>query len=157
MPLATASDVAVSLVRALTPSEDEHVTALLTRAENLIEEEFPDFSQRTEAGEDGYDPGFIKKVIHITADAVARVFRNPGAYRQETEGNYSYTLDREAASGLLTIEEREWQRLGIEQAEFGTTSVITDGYAAKRFGALRPDLAFQYGWPAPSDSAERII
>lgn len=145
MAQATASDVRTSLVRDLTPDEELHVVALLDRAERLIEEEVTDFTEKTGDGE-GRDESFIKKVIHVTADAVARVFRNPGAYRQETEGNYSYTLDRHAASGLLTIEPPEWERLGVAIGEFGTTSPITDGYAKTRYSNARPDLFFQYGW-----------
>lgn len=156
--LAQPSDVETSLVRTLTPSESEHVAALLVRAEALIDEKVSDFEIKTGDGE-GRDESFIKKVKHITADAVARVFRNPEAFRQETEGNYSYTLDREAASGLLTISDGEWERLGLEIASWGTQSTIVDGYAAKRYGQyIRPDLRFQYGWPAPdNDNAEVII
>lgn len=157
MALAQRSDVETSLVRTLTPDEVTHVDGLLGRAEELIAEAVPDFTLKIQEGE-GYDAGFIKKVIHVAADAVARVFRNPGAFRQETEGNYSYTLDREAASGLLTITEAELERLGVLVGEFGTHSTITDGYARKRYSSyIRRDLQFQYGWPAPDDDNAEVI
>ena len=156
MPLAQPADVSTSLVRDLTPSEIEHVDALLTRAEALIEERVTDFSSKV--GGDGRDESFITKVIHVTADAVARVFRNPGAYRQETEGNYSYTLDREAASGLLSISDGEWVRLGVQDSDFGSISTIKDGYAAARYSrAVRPDLKFQWGWPGDEPGMAEVI
>lgn len=158
--LAQPSDVETSLVRGLTPDESTHVGSLITRAESLIEEEVTDFTEKTTAGGESYDASFVKKVIHIVADAVARVLRNPGAFRQETEGNYSYTLDAQAASGLLSISAAEWERLGVKTDEFGTHSTIVDGYAAKRYGNyyIPAELRFQYGWPAPdNDNAEVIL
>lgn len=158
MPLAQRSDVETSLVRTLTPDEETHVDGLLGRAEELIAEAIPEFTAKIQVDSETHDPGFIRKVIHVAADAVARVFRNPGAFRQETEGNYSYTLDREAASGLLTITDAELERLGVQANEFGTHSTITDGYARKRYSSyLRSDLRFQYGWPAPDDDNAEVI
>ena len=158
LSLATPKDVETSLVRSLTPSEEPHVEALLERAESLIRERVSDFADLVSDTE-ARDTGFIGKVVHITADAVARVLRNPEAFRQETEGNYSYTLDREAASGLLSISDEEWARLGISsRSEYGTLSVGFDGYAKSRFGNARPDLVFQFGWPGDKPGmSERII
>lgn len=160
--LAAPSDVETSLVRTLTPSEADHVGKLLERAEGLIREKIPDFLARTGDGEER-DETFIAKVIHVTSDAVARVFRNPGAFRQETEGNYSYTLDREAASGLLSIEDWEWERLGLEIAAYGTQSTITDAYARRKYTGFpyylesRPDLIFQWGWPGDKPGDAEVI
>lgn len=146
-------------MRSLTPSEAEHVPALLERAEDLIREKVPEFTGKTEVGSELFNEQFRKAVVAISADAVARVLRNPGAFRQETEGNYSYTLDKQVASGMLSIEESEWERLGVlDEAEFGTVNVAYDGYAAKRFKNARPDLVFQYGWPGDKPGmSERII
>ena len=156
--LAQPEDVAVSLVRSLTPSEQEYAPKLIERAQSLIEERVPSLSQLTEVGGENYDPSFVARAKHIIADSVARVFRNPEAYRQETEGNYSYTLDREAASGLLSISDSEWERLGVVVGdEYGTMSVGYDAYAKSRYGSDRPDLVFQYGWPGDKPGmSERI-
>lgn len=158
MALAKLTDVETSLVRRLTPSEAEHAEALLLRAESLISAEVPDFAERTDPASEGYDSTFLQKVVHITSDAAARVFRNPEAFVQETEGNYSYTINREAASGLLNILDSEWVRLGVVSEDFGTLSVGYDGYARKRMSYARPDLVFQYGWPGDKPGmSERII
>lgn len=156
--LAEPEDVAVSLVRSLTPSEQEYAPKLIARAQSLIEERVPELPQLTEVSGEAYDPSFVGRAKHIIADAVARVFRNPEAFRQETEGNYSYTLDREAASGLLSISDSEWERLGVAIGdEYGTMSVGQDAYAKSRYGYARPDLVFQYGWPGDKPGmSERI-
>lgn len=158
MAIALPKDVQTSLVRSLTPSEQEHAPGLLERAEDLISAEIPDFEERVDPLSDVFDPRFVKTVVHVTSDAVARVFRNPEAFVQETEGNYSYTVNREAASGLLTITDSEWVRLGVRGEEFGTLSVGHDGYARNRYRNSRPDLVFQYGWPGDKPGmSERIL
>lgn len=158
MALALPQDVQTSLVRTLTPSELEHVPGLLARAEDLISAEIPDFENRIDPLSEDFDSRFVKTVVHVTSDAVARVFRNPEAFIQETEGNYSYTINREAASGLLTISDAEWVRLGVQTEEYGTMSVGHDGYARNRYSNLRPDLVFQYGWPGDKPGmSERIL
>lgn len=52
-------------------------------------------------------------VIQIEADAVLRLARNPDGYLSETDGNYTYMLKQELASGRLEILAEEWEILGI--------------------------------------------
>lgn len=144
MAVADRSDVETSLMRSLSESEGAYVDALLARAETLLLVRIPTLLERVEA-----EPQFRKLVVMVEAEAVARVFRNPSAYRQESEGNYSYSLNYEVASGLLDILDREWSRLGVGGG-FRAIAPRTDGYLATRGGG-RPDLWFQYGWPAYDD------
>lgn len=139
MALASETDVVTSMMRDLTPAESQHVDALLERAERKIRTRIPDLDTRVET-----DPGFRQTVIDITAEAVARVFRNPSGYTQENEGNYSYSLNFRVASGLLDILDSDWAELGFGGG-LGTIMPTTDGYAAARYRG-RPDLAFQYSW-----------
>ena len=139
MALATESDVVTSMMRELTPAESQHVDALLERAERKIRTRVPDLDTRAKD-----DPDFKQRVIDITAEAVARVFRNPSGYTQENEGNYGYSLNFRVASGLLDILDSDWAELGVGGG-LGTILPTTDGYAAARYRA-RPDLAFQYEW-----------
>lgn len=142
--LASPADVELSLLRTLTATEREYVAALLRRAEALLRVRIPDLVEKAEA-----DAGYREIVVAIEAEAVARVFRNPSAIRQEAEGNYSYTVNFEVASGLLDILDREWDRLGMGVG-FGSIRPATDAYLASR-GGVRPDLWFQAGWPAHND------
>ena len=145
MALAEPGDVETSLMRNLTESEAGYVSKMLDRAETLLVSRIPDLLEHAAA-----EPNFRALVVATESEAVARVFRNPSAYRQESEGNYSYQLNFEVASGLLDILEREWERLG---ATPGIVSIgpAVDGYARARFGGQRPDLWFQHGWPAYND------
>ncbi|WP_237211819.1 Gp19/Gp15/Gp42 family protein [Rothia nasimurium] len=147
MAVATAKDVEVSLMRELTASETEYVGELLNRAEAMIRQRIPTLSQCAEKTE------FTEILIAVEAESVARVFRNPSAYQQETLGSYSYSLNYRVASGLLDILEDEWKRLGI--TSWATVAPETDGYARARYGG-RPDLQFQFGWPAQNHISEVV-
>jgi hypothetical protein len=145
MALATQTDVETSLMRVLTDSESQYVVQLLARAEALLSARVQDLTTNT---------AFHDLAVAVEADAVARVFRNPAGYKQETEGNYGYSLNFEVASGLLSILDAEWERFGI--GGVGSIAPKMDGYAAARY-SIRPDLAFQYGWPAPEDDTSEVI
>jgi hypothetical protein len=140
MAIATPLDVQTSLMRTLTASESQYVEDLLARAEALLLVRIPTLAQRADT-----EPNFKAIVVMVEAEAVARVFRNPSAYRQESEGNYSYALNFEVASGLLDILGKEWERLGATVA-FGSIGPATDGYLATRNKGIFPELLFQEGW-----------
>lgn len=70
-------------------------------------------------------------VAYALVSAVLRVLRNPGAYRSETAGEYSYTLNNTVASGLLSFTAEELAdvtpvtaatRGGVRSVRLGTTS-----------------------------------
>lgn len=125
MTLATEQDVETSLMRELTTSESQYVGPLLERVEALLSVKLSDLTARA-----ANEPNFGKVAVAVEAEAVARVFRNPEAFKQETEGNYGYSLNFEVASGLLDILEREWLRLGV--SVLGSIAPIMDGYASAR-------------------------
>ena len=52
-------------------------------------------------------------VIQIEADAVLRLVRNPDGYLSETDGEYTYMLRQDLASGKLEILPEEWEILGV--------------------------------------------
>lgn len=125
MALAQISDVEASLLRSLTTPESQHVGALLERAERILTTRIPDLLDQATA-----DASFRDLVVAVESEAVARVFRNPEGLRQESEGNYMYTVNAAVASGLLTILRDEWQRLGV--SPIGSIAPATDGYARAR-------------------------
>lgn len=100
MAIGKPADVETSLMRDLTETESQYVDELLERAERLLRARIPDLDQRAEE-----DQEFALLVADIEAEAVARVLRAPdnGIMRQEGEGNYSYSLNLQVASGLLDI------------------------------------------------------
>lgn len=151
MAQATREDVEVSLQRSLTEAEAEYVDALLERAERLLTVRIPDLQDRIAA-----NPAFGEVVADIEAEAVARVFRAPdnGVYRQEAEGNYSYSLNLQVASGLLDILAGDWQKLGV--AMWGSIAPATDGYLSTRRGGIPPNWHFQYGWGGGDQIAEEV-
>lgn len=108
MTYAAAADVAARLGRGLSPDETTLVTTRLADAERMILRRIPDLADQITAGAIAE-----ADVIQVEAEAVLRVVRNPDGYRQETDGNYSYMLSAEAASGVLDIKPAEWRLLGV--------------------------------------------
>jgi hypothetical protein len=52
-------------------------------------------------------------VVQVEADAVLRLVRNPEGYISETDGNYTYMLHQQLATGKLEITDEEWETLGV--------------------------------------------
>ena len=140
MAIANLHNLSVSLMRDLTEDEATYAEALLDRAERLLMARIPNLRQRAHGEQTGI---FHETVADIEAEMVARVFRSPGIYLSESEGEYSYRTNLKVASGLLDVLPEEWQRLG--QTPWGSTSPTTDGYARNRFG-VPPPYRFQYAW-----------
>lgn len=155
MAVATPHDVETSLMRTLDENEEKYVLDLLDRAERLIQSRIPDFNSRIESSQCN---GFQNVVADIEAEAVARVFRAPdsGVFSSETEGNYSYSVNMQVASGLLDILDAEWRRLGV--GGWGMLHPETDAYLKYRgrYGHGLNPYQFQYGWPAQDNISEKF-
>lgn len=155
MSVATVHDVETSLMRPLTETESEYAQSLLARAENLLRVRIPDLSDRAEK-----DEQFRALVAQVEGESLARVFRageaGAGIYSSESEDGYSYSLNFKVASGLLDILPEEWARL-LGSGGFRSVAPATDGYAQVRYAHLRPDLWFQYRWPAQDQLSERLL
>ena len=145
MAIAIPEDVQTSLMRELSPQESEYVEKLLNRAETLLRTRISYLKEKA-----GYDTDFYDLVSQIEAEAVARVYRageaGSGIYQSESEDGYSYRLNYKVASGLLDILPEDWERL-LGSGNFRMVAPETDGYAMARHRG-RPDLHFQYCWPA---------
>ena len=151
MAFATSADVEAELLRPLTALETQYVGRMLDRVERLLRRRIPELDGRA-----ADDAEFKALVIDVEAAAAARVFRNPEAKIQESDGTYSYQLNRLAASGLLGILDDEWSLLGISDA-VGAVAPATDGYLATRLeGAFGPHQ-FQVSWPARDSMSEVIL
>lgn len=113
MAIATVEDVRKRFDRDLTDEEERLAQTLLDDAETKIRRRIRNLTQRAAA-----DPDFRAAVIMVEANAVLRVLRNPEGYRQEAEGNYSYSLNAAVASGHLFIMDSEWADLGVGRGAF---------------------------------------
>lgn len=149
MALASPRNVEVALMRDLTEAESRYVEDLLDVAERMLTARIPTLTERAAS-----DPTLTAVVADVEAEMLARVFRADGNhFIQEAEGNYSYRLNLQVASGLLDVLEKEWSRLGV--GTWGTVAPATDGYLAGRHGGeVPPPWQFQYGWPARNDISE---
>lgn len=150
MALATTQDVETSLMRDLTETETRYVSDLLDRAERMLTSRSASLLERA-----ALDPEFAQVIADIEAEMLARVFRaEDSTFLSEQEGNYSYRVNLQVASGLLDVLDAEWKRLGV--GAWGSIAPATDGYLASRGGTLPPHLHFQYGWGGGDQMAEVI-
>ncbi|OLT27747.1 hypothetical protein BJF83_17325 [Nocardiopsis sp. CNR-923] len=113
MAIATVTDVQDRFNRPLTPEEETLAETLLDDAEIKIRRRIPNLAARAAA-----DAEFAETVVMVEANAVLRVLRNPEGYRQETDGDYSYSVSAAVASGRLMILDEEWADLGLNRGAF---------------------------------------
>ena len=119
MAYAVASDVEARWGRTLTSEETSLVNVRLEDAERLIKRRIPDLDDQITNGDI-----LEEDVVQVEADAVLRIARNPEGYVQETDGNYTYMLDRSMAAGRLEILPAEWEFLGIRLGMVYLTPVL---------------------------------
>jgi hypothetical protein len=127
MTLATAPDVATSLLRLLTATEDMYVPALLDRAEAHLLASIPELLEWA-----ADDETYRETAVSTEADMVARVLRNPDGLVSERGDLYSYRLDLAVASGHLLPTHDELARLR-RRGPVGSILPSLDAYAAARF------------------------
>jgi len=138
------------MLRPLAEAEIRYLSDLLDRAERLLLARIPDLLERVAQGRPP-----LQLVADVEAEMVARVLRAPdnGIMRQEAEGNYSYSLNLQVASGLLDVLGKEWEALGL--GAWGSLAPETDGYARQRWAGVVPyPWRFQYAWPARDEVSE---
>ena len=113
MPYAQPRDVEQRLGRALDEAETQIVHARLDDAELLLRSRIPDLDARITSGR--LDKAVV---VMVEADMVLRLVRNPEGYQQESDGNYSYMLRSDVASGRLTVLANEWTLLGVRSGVY---------------------------------------
>ncbi|RZS39146.1 Gp19/Gp15/Gp42-like protein [Herbihabitans rhizosphaerae] len=99
------------------------MTARLADIEAELLARIPNLVTRANA-----EPAYKALVVRVECDAVLRVVRNPGGYRQETAGDYSYSADPRAASGYLFVTDDEWRLLGVARGAFTIAPVVNPAY-----------------------------
>ena len=119
MAIATVDDVQDRLDRELTDDEKQLAATLLEDVEAIIRSRVRNLLRRAAA-----DESFRQIVVMVEANAVLRVLRNPEGYRQESEGNYSYSLNAAVASGHLFVLGSEWDLLGANRGAFTITPKV---------------------------------
>ncbi|WP_052739918.1 Gp19/Gp15/Gp42 family protein [Mycobacterium sp. UM_Kg27] len=97
----------------MTADETAQAAILLDDAELEIRQRIPDLGERVTNGD--LDESLV---VRVESTAVKRVIQNPEGYTSETDGDYTYQLNYELASGELQITTREWGLLGVGSALF---------------------------------------
>ncbi|ULP49033.1 Gp19/Gp15/Gp42 family protein [Mycolicibacter virginiensis] len=113
MAYAEVADVAARLGRTLTTDEQSQAEILLEDVELEIRQRIPDLDEKVTNGD--LDESLV---VRVESTAVKRVIQNPEGYTSETDGDYTYQLNYQLASGELQITTREWGLLGVGSAMF---------------------------------------
>jgi hypothetical protein len=142
MSYAQASDVEARLGRSLDDTETIIVNARLGDAELVIKSRIPDLVDQVTAGT--IDEAVV---VMVESDMILRLIRNPEGYTQESDGNYSYTISTQVASGRLEVLESEWSMLGLKRGAFTIAPYLE--LPTGEAGSLTPytmDKALLEGW-----------
>ena len=115
MAYATSDDVAVRWAHELSCEETALVNTRLEDVERMIRRRIPDLDDRIAGGNI-----LVEDVVQVESDAVLRLARNPEGYYSETDGNYTYMLQKDIATGKLEITDDEWAILGVRVDRFYT-------------------------------------
>lgn len=131
MAYATVTDVENRLGRSLTDPETTMAETLLSDALLIIKDRVYNFDEKIA---DGDLPEEV--VTMVQANMVTRALRNPEGIRQETDGDYSYTLARSPAAGEgLYLTAQESRLIG----------------ATGRAYSVMPNLQRRHAYPYPWD------
>jgi hypothetical protein len=100
---------------------DERLTALVTTrlgdAEHILKLKIPDLDDQILEGVID-----VKTVILVESEMILRLIRNPEGFSQESDGNYSYAIYQQVASGKLEVTAEEWGWLGTTDGGMFTIS-----------------------------------
>lgn len=124
---ASPDDLVNRLGRDLGESETTIVSERLDDAEELIRTRIPDLDDQVSSG--ALRPRLL---VMVETEAVMRILRNPDGYSGETDGNYSYTIDAQVASGRLSILPEEWRLLGVRSGIAMVSPRIRGGWLDRR-------------------------
>lgn len=113
MAYATASDVTSRWARTPTDEETTLINVRLEDVERLIRRRIPDLDDQVSDGDI-----LEEDVVQVEAESVLRLVRNPEGYQSETDGNYTYMLRSDIATGRLEILPEEWELLGVLRSRF---------------------------------------
>lgn len=127
---ADVDDVRGASDRPIPDSRVPYVQGRLNAAHRLLRSKAPALDARVDSG--ALDPALVKDVI---VEMVLRVLRNPGGYRSETDGDYSYSRDTQVASGRLTVTDDDLETLGFAPGSTYSTPGTDTALAC----AWRPD------------------
>lgn len=111
MAYASVSDVTARWAR--TPSDEETslIDVRLEDVERLIRRTITDLDDQVDASTIDIDD-----VVQVEADAVLRLVRNPEGYLSESDGDYTYMMRQDIATGRLEILPEEWEILGVRKS-----------------------------------------
>jgi hypothetical protein len=140
MAYATLQDVKNRYHEDLDETLELLVTTRLADAELLLKNRIKDLD--TQIDESTIDEAVV---VMVEAEMVLRLIRNPEGYSQESDGNYSYAIYQQVASGRLEVLESEWELLGV----VNTTGVLQPslGWNVDPAVPIDPALAWQVHFP----------
>lgn len=149
MAYATAADVEARLGRSLDAGETTIVNTRLNDVELMIRNRLVNLDSLVSTGV--LD---VEVVIMIESDAILRLIKNPDGYTAETDGNYSYQISVQVASGRLDIFPSEWALLGVRSGAFTIKPSLAPYYPSSSYpweDVNRPFADFPPwdGWPSP--------
>jgi hypothetical protein len=146
MAYATSEDVQNRYHEELDETLTLIVNTRLADAELLLKSRIPDLDDKVEEG-----TILEAIVVMIESEMVLRLIRNPDGYSQESDGNYSYAIYQQVASGRLEVLSDEWKLLGVKASVGVLQPDLTSGGIYPADPSLAWGINFPYWYPIGGD------
>lgn len=146
MAYATATDVQNRYHEELDETLTLIVNTRLADAELILKSRIPDLDAQIAEG-----TILEALVVMIESEMVLRLIRNPEGYSQESDGNYSYAIYQQVASGRLEVLSDEWKLLGVKGSVGVLQPNLTEGGMYPADPSLAWGINFPYWYPIGGD------
>lgn len=158
MAYATHEDVQSRYEQDLDTRLQAIVDVRLGDAERLIKNKIRDLDDRVTA--DPADENYldVEAVKQVESEMVLRLIRNPEGYSQESDGNYSYAIYQQVASGRLEVSDADWALLGVGGQVWTLAATIgPDGGILPADPSLAWGINFPYWYPIGGDPDQPML
>lgn len=141
---------------------DERLQAITTvrlgDAERLIRHRIKDLDARLALDPTDDNSLDLDTVIQVESEMLIRLLRNPDGFSQESDGNYSYAIYQQVASGRLLVTDDEWALLGVGGQVWTLAATIgPDGGILPADPSLAWGINFPYWYPIGGDPDQPML
>lgn len=157
MAYATHEDVQSRYEQDLDERLEAIVDVRLGDAERILRNKIKDLDERVLL--DSTDENYldVEVVKQVESEMILRLIRNPEGYSQESDGNYSYAIYQQVASGRLQVSDDEWELLGLGGGIWTLAAELPQEGVLPADPSLAWGINFPYWYPIGGDPNQPML